>query len=54
LSLGAQTNARDEALNESLQPHFGTVRIGIEGFSLKHIDYNEAFFKILMGTRLAA
>ena len=48
------TNVRDEALNQLLQQYFGTVRIGIEGFSIRHIDYNESFFKILMGQRRAA
>jgi len=48
------TNVRDEALNQLLQSYFGTVRIGIEGFSIRHIDYNESFFKILMGQQRAA
>jgi hypothetical protein len=42
---------RFEALNERLQPHFGEMQIGIEGFSVRHIDYNAHLFDLLMGRR---
>jgi hypothetical protein len=32
-----------------LQRHFGTIRVGIEGFSVRHVDYKKMMFDILMG-----
>lgn len=34
---------------DASQPHFGKMRIGIEGFSVRHIDYKKLLFDILMG-----
>ena len=42
------SNVRSEKLDATLQPHFGTFRIGIEGFSIRHIDYKEQLVNILM------
>lgn len=45
--------ASDE-IDSLLQPHFETVRLGIEGFSINHIDYKRAAFEILMGRHRAS
>jgi hypothetical protein len=31
-----------------LQPYFGTVRLGIDGFSLQHVEHTKKLFDILM------
>lgn len=43
------TNICSAEIDAILQPQFGTVRIGIEGFSVRHIDYKKVMFDILMG-----
>lgn len=43
------TNVRSPEIDTVLQPQFGKVRLGIEGFSVTHIDYNKVLFDILMG-----
>lgn len=45
------TNICSRELDAKLQPHFGKIRIGIEGFSVGHIDYKKLLFDILMGRR---
>lgn len=45
------TNVYSAETDATLQPHFGTIRLGIEGFSTKHIDYNKALFDIIMSQR---
>lgn len=42
------TNIGTRELDAKLQPHFGKTRIGIEGFSGRHIDYRKLMFDILM------
>jgi hypothetical protein len=41
-------NVRSDEIDALLQPHFGAVRIGIEGFSLQNIDHTKQLFEILM------
>jgi len=41
-------NICNKEVDAILQPHFGTIRIGIEGFSVRHIDYKKLMFDILM------
>ena len=41
-------NVCSPGIDATLQPQFGRIRIGIEGFSIGHIDYNKALFDILM------
>ncbi len=43
------TNVRSDDLDAKLQTHFGKIRIGIEAFSVRHIDYKKLLFDILMG-----
>jgi hypothetical protein len=43
------TNISNPDLDAGLQSHFGKMRIGIEGFSVRHIDYKKLLFDILMG-----
>jgi|SRR5579862_351268 len=43
------TNVLSQELDGILQPHFGTMRLGIDGFSVRHIDYKKVLFDILMG-----
>jgi len=43
------TNICSAEIDAILQPHFGTIRVGIEGFSVRHIDYKKLMFDILMG-----
>jgi hypothetical protein len=43
------TNICSAEIDATLQPHFGTIRVGIEGFSVRHIDYKKLMFDILMG-----
>ena len=45
------TNVHSRGTDAVLQPQFGKVRLGIEGFSLRHIDYKKLLFDILMGRR---
>jgi len=43
------TNVLSQKIDGILQPHFGTMRLGIDGFSVRHIDYKKVMFDILMG-----
>jgi len=43
------TNLCSPEIDAILQPQFGRVRLGIEGFSTRHIDSNKVLFDILMG-----
>lgn len=43
------TSICSSELDAALQPHFGKMRIGIECFSVRHIDYKKLLFEILMG-----
>jgi hypothetical protein len=43
------TNVCSSETDAILQPQFGKVRLGIKGFSVRHIHYNEVLFDILMG-----
>jgi hypothetical protein len=43
------TNICSAEIDAVLQARFGLLRIGIEGFSLRHIDYKKLMFDILMG-----
>jgi hypothetical protein len=43
------TNVCSVDIDAIMQRHLGTVRIGIEGFSVRHIDYKRLMFDILMG-----
>jgi hypothetical protein len=45
------TNIESKELGAMLQPHFGKVRLGIEGFSLAHTDPTKQLFEILMNQR---
>jgi len=45
------TNVLSPEIDATLQSQFGQVRLGIEGFSVRHIDYNTVLFDILMGRR---
>jgi hypothetical protein len=45
------TNVCSQETDQILQCHFGVIRLGIDGFSVKHIDYKKALFEILMGRR---
>lgn len=42
-------NVLSREIDGILQPHFGTMRLGIDGFSVSHIDYRKVMFDILMG-----
>ena len=42
------TNIRSVEVDELLQPKFGIVRLGIEGFSIDHLDHAAKLFEILM------
>jgi hypothetical protein len=42
------TNIRSTELDELLQPEFGIVRLGIDGFSINHLDHAAKLFEILM------
>jgi hypothetical protein len=42
------TNVRSMEIDALLQQHFGTIRLGIEGFSTGHVDHKEKLFEILM------
>lgn len=39
------------AIDSVLQPHLGAMRMGIEGFSINHMDAAKMLFDILMGRR---
>ncbi len=43
------TNVCSAEIDAILQRHLGTIRLGIEGFSVRHIDYKKLMFEILMG-----
>jgi len=45
------TNMRSMELDALLQPHLGTVRLGIEGFSVRPRDHTQELFEILMNQR---
>jgi len=42
------TNIKSTEIDAMLQPHFGRLRLGIEGFSLAHTDPTKQLFQILM------
>lgn len=42
------TNLGSPELDAILQPHFGEMRMGIDGFNTNHIDAGEVLFEILM------
>ncbi|HEY4362802.1 MAG TPA: DUF4238 domain-containing protein [Bryobacteraceae bacterium] len=42
-------NVCSKELDEMLQPWFGTMRVGIDGFSIAHIDQKKLFVDLLMG-----
>jgi hypothetical protein len=42
------TNIGSEPLNATLQPHFGRTRLGINAFSVRHRNYSNTMFDILM------
>ena len=41
-------HVKDSILNGLLQPRFGTNRIGINVFSVRHRNYEDAMFELLM------
>jgi hypothetical protein len=43
------TNILSQELDGILQPNFGTIRLGVDGFSVRHIDYKKLIFDILIG-----
>ena len=45
------TNVRSMEIDALLQQDFGTVRLGIEGFSTRHRDHTKKLFDILMNQR---
>ena len=45
------SNVYSQETDQVLQRHFGRIRLGIDGFSVNHIDYKKALFEILMGRR---
>jgi hypothetical protein len=42
------TNLGDAELNAILQPHFGRTRLGINAFSVRHRNYTNTMFELLM------
>jgi len=42
------TNVRSAELNAILQPHFGRTRLGINAFSVRHRNYANTMFEIMM------
>ncbi len=42
------TNVRSGALDAVLRPHFGRTILGVNAFSIRHRDYRNAIFDILM------
>jgi len=42
------TNIRSDSLDAALQPNFGRVRLGINAFSIRHRDYSNSMFDLLM------
>jgi hypothetical protein len=42
------TNLNSAELNAVLQPHFGRTRLGINAFSVRHRNYTNTMFEILM------
>jgi hypothetical protein len=45
------TNIQSEEIDALLRPYFGMVRLGIDGFSIEHLDHNQKLFDILMNPR---
>jgi hypothetical protein len=43
------TNVLSQEIDGILQQHFGTIPLGIDGFSVRHVDYKRVMFDILMG-----
>ena len=43
------TNVLSQEIDGILQAHFGILRLGIDGFSVRHIDYKKVMFDIMMG-----
>jgi hypothetical protein len=48
------TNIESNELNALLQPEFGTVRLGKEGFNIDHIDSKAKLYEVLMNQPLPA
>jgi hypothetical protein len=48
------TNIFSPEIDAELRPLFGMIRIGVEGFSVSHIDYKKLLFDILMDRRVPA
>ncbi len=46
------SNRRDDVIDAALQPIFGTVKIGVNGFSIRYKNYEQTFFDILRETRV--
>lgn len=44
------TNVRDVVLDKILQPHFGRNRIGVTVFSIRHRNYENTMFDLLMSS----
>jgi|SRR5579863_2803563 len=44
-------NINSPEIDVVLQPEFGKIRLGITGFTTRHIDHNAVLFDILMGRR---
>lgn len=42
------TNVQSTEIDGLLQPYFGTLRLGVDGFSLQHVDHSKRLFDILM------
>jgi hypothetical protein len=42
------SNVRSMAIDATLQAHFGTIRLGIEGFAVRDVDHTKQLFEILM------
>jgi hypothetical protein len=42
------TNCRLDALDAALQPYFGTAKLGVTAFSIRHRDYGNTLFDLLM------
>jgi len=45
------SNVFSQEIDGILQPNFAKIRFGIDGFSVRHIDYKKVMFDILMGRR---
>jgi hypothetical protein len=42
------TSIRSDDLNQTLQPHFGRAVLGVNAFSIRHRNYTNTMFEILM------